>query len=287
MGTQVTHEPVVEPTSETPPAGLEPSTSPPIQPIASPPAPPTDDADARYRALLEGTVRAQNERIALMERERAAAPPAPAAPPKSADDERREYFDNPMEATRRLIQSELQQTIAPLTDFVRSFKGASAIDNLVEAAKINPQFRDHWSPGIEQYVRDQAAQVDPTKLNDSSFGFLVVSAIGMKTAGMIRDGAPTAPPTPAPAPRAPAPSSTPAPVATPPYMAPSAPPAPSSQPARPSFRPLDETEKRLLREYNAGKPANKQMTEQQYREWQELPSESVISSTIGQPKAGA
>lgn len=288
MGTQVTHEP---PNPTTPPENLSvppgsstPETIPPTNP-------PADGAiDPKYVKLLEGSLAETSRRLQEVENERARGSATPPPPPPDPERERSEFYNNPKESTRQLIREELESSVGEIREFVRSFKGASAIDKLVERFAVDPRFKSMWDSSVEAYVREQAAGVPPANLNDQTFGFLVVSAIGLKATGMLSASSPAATPpappapTPTPAPAPGAPSPTPTPMPTPPHMRPSPPPGAPPTQDQPAQRPLTELEQRLLREYNAGKPKEKQMDEKQFLIWQTMPAADVAFSTLGQPK---
>ena len=70
----------------------------------------------------------------------------------------------------------------------------------------------------------------------------------------------------------------------PPYLAPSAPPQPALPSNTPRVRALTEEEKRILREFNATKPKDRQWTEAQYIQMQEMPARDVATTTFDLPK---
>lgn len=254
-----------------PPAPSDPSSGnqEPTPPTNQPPALATDDL-----AML--TIRAQNERIAQLEAQlnkRGNEPPPP--PPKSKEELRQEFYDDPVGATQRVIRDELRESIEPLRDFVKTFRGQSRVDQLLDAAKRNPKFATHWGPKLEQYVRSQLEQVDLSTFTEQAFNFLILSAIGLKASGFITEDAALSnnPPTP----------NTPVAGNPPPYFRPSAtPPAgPAPDPNAPS-RPLTELELRVLREYNNTHP--RKMTEKEFLDWQNVPANEVATSRIGRAK---
>ena len=69
------------------------------------------------------------------------------------------------------------------------------------------------------------------------------------------------------------------------YLHPSAPTPPTPRSDAPKFKPLDENEKRILRERNAHMPPDKQMTEQQYRQWMTVPANEVATTRFDAPPA--
>lgn len=264
---------VLETQENLPPENGDGSTSPQIPPTSSPQVPATDPALVK---LMQDTIAEQNRRIANYERDLADARSisAPTTPTKTKDELRQEFYDDPITANRRLIREELEATVGPLQEFVKTFKGQTQTDRLIEQFKNDTRFSSHWTPAVERYVREQASRIDPAHLTEQSFGFLVVSAIGMKNVGMFGDS-----PTPAPQPP------TQPQVPTPPYMRPSAPPAPDNTPKQ-KHRALTEDEKRILREYNSTKSPERRMTEAQFIEWQGMPSADVAFSDFDKLKGG-
>jgi hypothetical protein len=256
-----------------PPAS--PSLTPPIPPTPLPPAPSIDPA---YVKLLEGSLAEQNRRLAELER-RNTEPAPPSVPVKTKDELRQEYFDSPIDATRKLIREELEATVGPLKDFVAGMRGQTAIDKLIDRLKINPRFQRSWNVELEAYVREQAAAIPVANLSENSLNFVVLAGIGLQQTGDIV--APAARPSDSPPPlRDPV-------VPTPPHMRPSAPASPSAAPRAPKTRELNENERRLLREYNNNKPADKKMTEAQFVEWQTMPSNEVAHTKFDRPAAPA
>lgn len=293
MGVSVTHEPPNPPTGDSlenlqTPLNDSGSTS-PIIPPTNPPTSGATDLDPKYVALLEGSLREANRRLQQIENN-SVTPATPPPPAKTADELRLEFYENPQTATRQLIREELESSVGEIRDFVRQFKGQSAVDKYVDQFKMNPRYSGMWDSTIEQYVREQAVQIPTANLNENTFGFIVISAIGLKATGQF--GSNPNPPTNAPPASAP-PANQPAPVATqpsstssmptPPHMRPSPPPSAPPASNEPKVRPLNENEQRLLREYNAGKPPEKQMNAAQFLKWQEMPSNEVAFSTLGQP----
>lgn len=239
---------------------------------------------------MEGTIREQNRRIQEMETNLAQRAPVTPTPPPDPDTERQEFYNNPKEATRKLLREELDASIGPIAEFVKQFKGATAIDKYVEQFKLDPRFQNLWDPQVEQYVREQSGTIPPDKLNDTNFGFLVVSAIGLKATGMLQSFAPpAASAAPVAAPTTPTPTAAPSSMPTPPHMRPSPPagPTPGDSNGGKKIRPLNENELRLLREYNAGKPPSKQMTHEQFLVWQDMPSADVARADFDLPKPAA
>jgi hypothetical protein len=253
--------------------------SPPTLPITTPAAPVIDSDTVQ---LLRDTLQATNRRNAQLEeqlaRGREIAPPAPRE--RTSDEiasEASSFFSDPLPKIRNVIrevlETELKATVDPLNQFVREFKGATVIDRLVVQYKTDPRFAPQWDNGVEQYIREQAATVQPQQL-EGLFGFIVTSAIGMKATGMISTPGPKLvadPPTPAPRNE---------PV-QPPFIR-STPIMPDPAPRKSTVRALNEDEVRLLREYN--NTHKNKLTPEQYIQLQELPKDQVATSMIGIPE---
>jgi len=111
-------------------------------------------------------------------------------------------------------------------------------------------------------------------LNDTSFGFIVLSAIGLQTTGMIERPTPTSESSK---------RNREDTLPTPTYMRPSSPASPTPRDDKPRHRELNENEKRLLREFNSTHPRDKQMTEAQYIEWQTMPAAAVATTKFDRP----
>lgn len=254
---------------ETPPNGSSSgsqSTTSETPPTSQPAAPATDP---RYLELVEGTIRAQNARLADLERQNAellqsrSAPPA--APTRTPEEERNAFYENPRAAIREVLTQELKETIAPLLAFANEAKATTQLDKLIAQVRTDPRVSSQWGPRLEAFIRSQLENVPPHQLNAQVVSSVTLAAIGQKTIGMIREDSPSPAPVTPREPVAPAP----------PYMRPSAPAGPSNLNPAPTHRPLTELELRVLREFNAGKPTKEQMTEAQFLEWQSMPAREV------------
>jgi hypothetical protein len=261
--------------SETPPSSPDSTTQSPPNP-SSPPASATESENVtRYNALLEDNLREQNRKIQELQDELARVkqtPAGPAAPTRTEEEERQEFYNRPMAATRQLIKEELDRTIAPLTEFVQQMRGGSESERIISKLKVDPRFSSMWDASVEQAVNSVVARLNPDQINEQTITSTVIQAIGLKAIGQLAPVAPSSAPASAPSPT-PTPS-TPAenrPVVTPPHMRPSAPPGPSSN-QRPARRQLNENEKRLARE--------KRMTDDQYLDWIEMPASAIGKAPI-------
>lgn len=273
MPITVTHdEPPTKLNNNTPPSS---ETPPEIPPTNQPTDSPIDNS--RYISTLEETLREQNRHIQELTTKLSSTPePVHREPEKTTEERRQEFFNDPVEANRRLIREELQSTVAPLVEFVNQLKGGTKTDELVNRFKNDVRFSGMWDNDVEAFVRNQVKNVSADQLNDNVFGTVVVSAIGMKATGILPKANgngfadPSSRNTPAPAPN---PNPTPMPT-TPPHMRPSAPPGPSGNPeGKKKARELTELERRLARE--------RRMTDAEYLEWLEVPATDVVNSAIG------
>jgi hypothetical protein len=261
-----------------------------LQSQSTPPTnPPTDQViDPAFVTLMQGTLRESNRQIAELKSqlEAAKAPPPPA--PLSDEEARTKFFNNPMEENRRLIREELQATVGPILRDFAAQRAVSKVDQLLQDYKQHPSFGPNITPAVEQYIREQAATINPDNLNEQSFGFIVSSGIGLRASGILRDATPASPPPPS----IPTPSRATSETSVnnnpiPPYMSPSAPTGPAiNRTPEPQHRALTEDEKRLLREYNANRPQARQMTEAQWIQWQNMPASEVAFTDLGIPKGG-
>lgn len=247
----------------------------PIQPIQPTPQPTDPRTDPAYLKLVEDTMRVQNQRIAEMQKQlddRNAPPPIPT---KTKEELRTAFYDDPIGATRSMIREELNETIAPLKDFVSEFRTVSVVDRKIKDVKA--RYAAQWGPKLEAYVRTECERMEPDKLSDALVDALVLAGIGLKTTGrLIEDSEP-------PRDSVPPRDSTTRNMQPPPHLRPSAPPGPSSSDGKPKYQPLNELELRLLREYNSTKPKDKQMTEEQYRIWQSMDARDVATTTFDRP----
>ena len=222
----------------------------------------------RYTGILESTLRENNRTIQSMNERGTTTPPASTPPPaRDPVAERQEFFNDPAEITRRTVRAELEQTVAPLLEFVKELKGQGMIGRLKEQVKTDPRFAPMWDSAVEQAVDATLAKVAPDQLNEHTVRAATVQAIGLKAMGMLEGSSP--PPNSNPNPN-PAPTGERR-VQTPAHMRPSAPPAPSGNGNKPKLRALTENEERLRRE-------NKQ-THEDFLFWLELPASEVTTAT--------
>jgi hypothetical protein len=252
------------PTTETP--ELE-STSQPTPQTPSPAAPPIN---SKYVEILEATLREQNARIQALA-DQVNRPAAPVETPKSPEEIRAEFYNDPITVQRKLIQEELQKAVAPLVEFTRGLRGdGTPYGNLKSRFKNDPRYKEMFNdPNFELAVDHVMSRSDLSEgaMQNTLINIAGLKAVGQLEAALIGQGiAPVRPsevtPTPPPPP----------PVSTPPYVKPSAPP-PVAPPGPPPRRELTENERRLARERG--------MSEDQYLDWLEVPASGVVSSRIG------
>lgn len=235
----------------------------------NPPPPPEVEDEVvrlkRYTGLLENTLRENNRTIQQMN-ERGTTTPPPATPPPARDTaaERQEFFNDPAEITRRTVRAELEQTVAPLLEFVKEMKGQGAAARVKEQVKNDPRFSSMWDAAVERAVDETLARMKPEEITEQNVRSATVQAIGLKAMGMLEGST-----TPAPRSDPPTPSGDRR-VTTPAHMRPSAPPAPTGNGNKPKLRSLTENEERLRRE-------NKQ-THEDFLFWLELPASEVTTA---------
>jgi hypothetical protein len=259
------------------------STSESTPPTPSPTPSPTDGGTKeRYIGILEQTLREQNRQIQELMNNRGGQPPA--APPAPPDPERQkqDFYNNPVETTRTIVQDALKEAIAPLNEFVRGLRiDGSPFANMLAKFKADPRFSEVLKdPQVVQAVEKILSNAELSEINMQS---AIVHATGLKSMGLLVTlGINDAPPAPAPAPvPAPAPSPAPSSTVLPPHVRPSAPAAPTprvggDKPARPA---LTENQRRIMREQGF-------KTEAEYWDWMELPASEVAHTDLGTKPAG-
>lgn len=273
--------PESDPSQDTPPA--EPTSD---QPTGEPEGTPsnhqdgpTDDdfpsyATPEYIRALEDQLREQNRTIqALANRETAPAPAQPAPPPEDPDEARQRFYNEPHNEVRRIIKAELDESIAPLRDFVTSFRQSSVYDNLKTKFKSDPAYRalgHHLNDATIESAVDEIMQQVPEK-NDTAMQQAIIHALGLKAAGVLtaKPAANGEPPVNTrSAVDTPQPSTQPGgrSVPQPAHFRPSNPNPP--RPSAPARRQLTELERRVARERG--------MSDEQYLNWLELPADAVV-----------
>lgn len=274
-------EPLTETPLETPPVSSESppptSSSSETPPTETPPAPATDSKD-RYIGILEETLRESNRQIQqLMSAPPKPATPAPAAP--SPEEEKQRFYNDPMGATRDIVESALKDAIAPLNAFVRGLKiDGSPFSQMMAKFKADARFASTLNdPQIIAAVERIMDQSELTEINMQS---AIVHASGLKGMGLLGTvvpGSSGTPATPAPAPAAPTPAPS---TVLPPHVRPSAAPTPAPAPngSQPSRPPMTENQRRIMREQGF-------KTEKEYWDWMELPASEVAHTDLGHTPA--
>lgn len=213
----------------------------PTPPAPDPtPAPPEnkelEELRRQNQALSENLQREQEQRAALDDRLKKLETPAL---PKSSDKELNErFYANPHLETRTIVREELQQTVAPLLDFVKSFQGDNAYTRLKSKYRSDVRFRPIFDR-YEAYVDRAMQNVEPT---DRALLGVLTSVAGAAQLGLIEGSSSSPDPGDPNVPN------------TPPHIRPS-PPAPPKPPAK-QPRQTSEEQRRLMRELG--------MTEDEY-----------------------
>ena len=191
------------------------------------------------------------------------------------------FFESPATATQELIRRELDIALAPLKDFVGTFKKTDAYSQLKDTYRNDPFLGKHLVEN-EQYVDQIMKNIDPTQANLQA---AIVQVIGLKGLGALPNNG--NPPSQAPVvinnPQATPINPNPISMQNPPHLRPSAPAAPKDTPTA-YKKPLDENERRLMREL--------EMTEEEYREGQKegsliIEPETTPKTPRNKPKESA
>jgi hypothetical protein len=256
---------------ETPPDDSG-SQSPQTQPTPTPQDSPTDDPRDRYARILEETLRDQNRQIQALQSQ-ITTPAAPATPAPSAEDLKTQFYNDPVNTTRSIVEEALSRTIAPLNDFVRGLRiEGSPYDRMLSKfradARFAPVLQDpHVLAAVEKIM-------GAAELNEVNMQSAIVHAMGLKSMGLLGTMV-EAPRSNEPAPAPAAPTPTPSTV-IPPHVRPSGSPGPAGPTNNaPRARQLTETEKRLARE--------NRMTDEQYLKWLEAPADGVATADFDKP----
>lgn len=241
-------------------------------PTNTPPAPPIEDPKDKQIKIFEDLTRSQNARIT--ELEQAMAANKPVAPPEEKISPE-QFFADPYSHVANVVEKKMRDTVAPLIEYVAQLKGSTKIDQFVNQFKSDSRFSSQWDDGLERYVREQAATVNPNQLNENTFGLVVLTGLGMKAAGLL-PGSTNRQSVPANNPPA-NPSMPTNREIIPPYLAPSNMPASSDgNRGEKKLRPLTEHEERLRRE--------RRQTHEEFLSWLDVPASQVAFSDVGKPK---
>jgi hypothetical protein len=242
------------------------------------PAPSATDQSQRYIGILEETLRDQNRQIQELMNTRPAAPAAAAAPVVDTEKEKQEFYNDPMGATRRIINEALADSIKPLQDFVKGLKiDGSPFSNMMAKFKGDARFAEVLND--TQVVAAVEKIMEKAELTEVNMQSAIVHASGLKAMGLL--GTVVAAPAPAAAPATP-PAPAPAPsTVLPPHVRPSAAPTPAPAPNgnKPVRPPMTENHRRLMREQGF-------KTEEEYWQWMDMSAAEVAESKLGQTPAG-
>lgn len=233
----------------------KPEDAPLVEPEPTPPPAPDPLADMRRQneALSEQLRQAQEQGSALSERLKKLETP----PPPSQEESTKKFYADPVGETRGIIRQELQETVAPLLDFVREFKGNNKYDQLKNKWRRDARFTAIFD-SYEAYIDRALQNIEPT---DAAMLSVLTSIAGSVSLGLISSGQP-------------APGGNPVPV-TPPHIRPSPPPAPKPQKKE---RIISEEQRRLMRENG--------MTEDEYFEHYDTDRMVISPEEIVAPKGG-
>jgi len=239
--------------------------------VVSPPAP--DPERARLLSLVEASDRAlkdmhaQNTKLARDVQTMSEKISTLGPPPPTAEEADKEFWKTPtkslaeMEARMRTqLIEEMRNTINPL--LVQHAVSAKEM----ALSKMQTQYADVWDaiePTVRQFIAN--AEASGTEISENVVSVATMAAAGAYYRGMLGTTPPSTP--------APAPVTT---TVTPPHLRPTPPSAPTEGTKKP-VRQLTENERRLARERG--------MTEEQYIDWLEVPSDSVVKATIGKESA--
>lgn len=263
---------IIPQSTETPPSASTESQSQQTPPTDQQPdgvTKPSEDKDALYVQLL----RENNKKIQELENQLAEAKKPAPPPERSREELNQAFFNDPVSVIddrMERLERRLRDSIAPLQEVANQFNRTSAIDNLIAQFKSDARFSSAWNQPLENWIREEAAKVDPKYLNENSFGIIVINGIGMQSIGMINKPPAPVPSTPSNNNLPPTPSNT---MVTPPHMRPSAPPSNNPQDNQPKHRELTELEKRVARERG--------LSDEAYLELLDVPASQVVLSTAG------
>ena len=152
------------------PTTSTPTTTPPEAPPTEAPKTPIPDTSRQELMEVYDQVIAGKDRELREAQERLRQLEA-ASNAKPLEDDQNAIFTRP----RDLIREEVRKEIAPLVDFVKTFRQESATDILIRKYALDPRFKDVW-PTIEPYIRRTAAAIPD--FDDQKMITLVLGAVG-------------------------------------------------------------------------------------------------------------
>jgi hypothetical protein len=159
-------------------------------------------------------------------------------PPASPEETSQAYYKDPIGETRKLIQAELKETIAPLQDMLKTSTSKSDYEKEKDKLRNDPHYKLLFERG-EHYIDALMEKQEPTEQN---LTLVLMGLLGAAQVGKVDiDLTPTTETTTTPE------STT---VINPPHMSPSAPTPPGlrKKDAGHSIDELDENERRLFGE---------------------------------------
>jgi hypothetical protein len=257
------------------------SQSQPIQPTNQPAQVPTDQSN--YITLLEASIREQNQRIQSQQdeiRQIKSAPASTTQPVVPAQADPTTFFNNPQGVLAEFedrIKTHFADTVKPLQDFVRGMKGdGTPYGNLKAQYANDPRFASQLANPKISIAVDKILEGQQSVTPDIMAG-AIIQAAGMEVTGqldsaLVRAGVPLSQFSSSNSQQNQPPQNM---RITPPHVPPTPPAAPITQPATTAPEPLTELQKRMARERG--------QTEEQYREWLNVPASNVVGSKIGRP----
>ncbi len=235
----------------------------------TPPNPPTETEEQKAirelkakEALYMETIREQGAKLNELSAKVESLPTT--VTPEPTQQERANKFYSDPEAA---INAAIEKAIAPLKNFVTTFKSESAYDRLKNKFKADPRFKETIEK-YEPFIDQAMAKNEP---NDNNMIGVLSGIVGAATLGLL-----ATPSAPAPTTTSAANNGEPTTVITPPHIRPTPSATPRPQDDKPKRRQLTENEKRLARE--------KGMSEEVFHQWLEADKEDVATSRIGLPE---
>jgi hypothetical protein len=211
----------------------------------------------RKEELYLATIREQGQELnKLNSRVTQVEEKIPAPVEVSTEDRAKKFYQDPQKA----IDEAVERAVAPLKDFVRSFKSESQYDKIKNKFKSDERFRPVFEQ-YESYIDEAMAKNDPTEAN--MIGVLS-GVVGAANLGFLRGAPPVNNTTTKEKEKE---------VFTPPHIRPSHTRPPESRDEKPKVRELTENERRLARE--------KGQSAEEYIAWLDEPKDKVAVSKIG------
>jgi hypothetical protein len=209
----------------------------------------------RKEELYLATIREQGQELnKLNSRVTQVEEKIPAPVEVSSEDRAKKFYQDPQKA----IDEAVERAVAPLKDFVRSFKSESQYDRLKTRFKSDDRFKQVFEQ-YESYIDEAMSKNEPTEGN--MIGVLS-GVVGAARLGFLK-GAPPVNDT----------KEKEREVFTPPHIRPSHTRPPESRDEKPKTRELTENERRLARE--------KGQSPEEYIAWLDEPKDRVAVSKIG------